>query len=70
MLVLSRKVDERIVIDDGRIRIAILGVQRGRVRLGITAAPEIPVLRAETLDEDEGAPLEARGLELGCAVSV
>jgi carbon storage regulator len=47
MLVLTRKIDETILIDDGRIRIEVLDVQGGRVRLGVTAAPEIPVRRGE-----------------------
>jgi carbon storage regulator len=46
MLVLTRKSDEGIVID-GKIVIRVLGVQAGRVRLGIEAPGEILVLREE-----------------------
>ncbi|OGJ62398.1 hypothetical protein A3C37_02610 [Candidatus Peribacteria bacterium RIFCSPHIGHO2_02_FULL_53_20] len=46
MLVLSRKVGEEIVID-GKIRVRVLEVQGRRVRLGIVAPDEIPVLRSE-----------------------
>ncbi|MBX3443703.1 MAG: carbon storage regulator [Planctomyces sp.] len=45
MLVLARKVAEGLVIDQGRVRITVLDVRGGRVRLGIEAAPEIPVRR-------------------------
>jgi carbon storage regulator len=45
MLVLTRKPDEGIVI--GKIVIRVLGVQSGRVRLGIEAPDEVVVLREE-----------------------
>lgn len=55
MLVLARKVAEEIVID-GRIRISVLGISGGRVRLGIVAPTEIPVRREQaverTVEED------------------
>jgi carbon storage regulator len=46
MLVLSRKKDERIVID-GRISVTILGINAKTVRLGVEAPREIPVHREE-----------------------
>jgi carbon storage regulator len=46
MLVLTRRVGEEIVIA-GDIRIAVLGVHGPRVRLGITAAPDVRVDREE-----------------------
>jgi carbon storage regulator CsrA len=46
MLVLSRKPNEEIVIN-GNIRIRVLGVHGGRIRLGIEAPLEIPVRRSE-----------------------
>lgn len=49
MLVLSRKVGEELVID-GCIRVAITSIQGDRVRLGITAPPEVPVHRKEVHD--------------------
>jgi len=46
VLVLSRNIGEEIVID-GRIRISIIGLKGDRVKIGITAPPEVPVDRAE-----------------------
>jgi carbon storage regulator len=46
MLVLTRKVGEEIVID-GNIRVTVLEVKGGKIRLGITAPPHIPVDREE-----------------------
>ena len=46
MLVLSRKLNESIVINEN-IVITVLGLQGDRVRLGIEAPGEIPVHRQE-----------------------
>ena len=46
MLVLTRRLGEEIVID-GKIRIKVVMVQDGKVRLGITAPPSVPVDRSE-----------------------
>src|SRR4051794_28985214 len=46
MLVLSRKINEEIVID-GSIRIKVIEVNGSHIKLGITAPHEIPVHRAE-----------------------
>jgi carbon storage regulator len=46
MLVLSRKVGEEVVIA-GNIRVTVLAVQGGRVRLGILAPKEVVVDRQE-----------------------
>lgn len=46
MLVLSRHVGEWIVID-GNIRISVVAVQGGRVRLGVMAPNRIAVDRLE-----------------------
>ena len=52
MLILTRKVDQGIVIS-GNIHIRVLGVQRDRVKIGISAPREITVLRDELVDRDE-----------------
>jgi carbon storage regulator len=49
MLVLSRKKDESLVINEN-IRVTVLGIERGKVRLGIVAPKEIPVHRSEVHD--------------------
>jgi carbon storage regulator len=46
MLVLTRKDGEEVVIDDG-IRITVVAVKGDRVRIGVTAPPELRVDREE-----------------------
>jgi carbon storage regulator len=46
VLILSREVDEKIVIDESII-VTVVSIGRGRVRLGFEAAREIPIHRAE-----------------------
>lgn len=46
MLVLTRKKNDSIVID-GRITVEVLQVKGGGIRLGITAPPEVSILRGE-----------------------
>jgi carbon storage regulator len=45
MLVLARKIEEAILLDGGRIRISVLDVQGGRVKLGIEAPQEVSIQR-------------------------
>jgi carbon storage regulator len=47
MLVLSRKCGEVIVISDN-VRVTVLGVQGGRVKLGFAAPSDMPIHREET----------------------
>jgi carbon storage regulator len=46
MLVLSRKIGEEIIID-GRIRVVITSIKGDKIRVGITAPPDVRVDRAE-----------------------
>ena len=46
MLVLSRKVGEKILIGD-KISVTIVRISGGGVRLGIEAPPELAVIREE-----------------------
>jgi carbon storage regulator len=49
MLVLSRLIDEVIVIGDD-IRVTIVRVEHGRVRLGIDAPRDVVIVREELLN--------------------
>lgn len=51
MLVLSRKLGEKIVIN-GNIVITIVDIDHGRIRLGIDAPKEVPIFRQELLPLD------------------
>ena len=51
MLILTRKVDQGIVIS-GNILVRVLGVERDRVKIGISAPGEVTVLRQELWNED------------------
>jgi len=46
MLILSRKLDEKIIINNN-IEIMVVEIEPGRVKLGINAPKEIPVHREE-----------------------
>ena len=58
MLILSRKLNESIVID-GRITVTILRVDGEVVKLGIAAPATVPVHRQEVYDEIRKSNLEA-----------
>ncbi len=52
MLVLTRKIGERIVIGDNlEIVLTVVATEGGRVKLGIQADPSIPVQRVKRNDE-------------------
>ncbi len=53
MLVISRKVNEGIVVD-GPAVVTVLGIAGGRVRLGITAPETTAILRSELHKEPKG----------------
>jgi carbon storage regulator len=46
MLVLTRKLNESIIIDDG-IRITVVGIRGQHVRLGIEAPDSVAIFREE-----------------------
>ena len=55
MLVLSRKLGEKIFINDN-ICITVVDIDRGKIRLGIEAPREVPIFRKELLTGDRPAP--------------
>jgi carbon storage regulator len=62
MLVLSRKLGEKIVIGEN-ICITVVDIDRGKIRLGIEAPRDVPIFRQELLPrkpgEGESAPAPA-----------
>lgn len=58
MLVLTRRPGEAVVIAEG-IRVIVLAVEGERVKLGIEASREIPIVRAELLAAVEAANRQA-----------
>ncbi len=60
MLVLSRKVGEKILIGD-KIAVTVVRVAQGMVRIGIDAPNDLPIIREEIKDRLEQGPPEATG---------
>ena len=59
MLVLSRKLHEKIVLPGINATIEVVGVRGNAVRLGIQAPPDVVVLREELQGEADGVRQEA-----------
>jgi carbon storage regulator len=56
MLVLSRKMDESVIIDGG-IRITVLSIRGNQIRIGIEAPDQVRVYREEILERNQrGVP--------------
>lgn len=51
MLVLSRRVDQRIVFPNLGVKLQLLRIQGNQVRIGIEAPPSVEILRDELVDE-------------------
>ncbi|MBC8588307.1 carbon storage regulator CsrA [Paratissierella segnis] len=49
MLILNRKIGEGIILGDN-IEIKILDIQDGKIKIGIEAPKDIPILRKEVYD--------------------
>lgn len=52
MLVLSRKVGEKLVID-GNITVEVVRIQGNRITLGLVAPRDVKILRSELSPPDE-----------------
>ena len=65
MLVLTRKAGESICIG-GNVQITVLDVRGERVRVGLSAPPEVKIRRQELVDRDSqpesARPLRSRDL--------
>lgn len=65
MLVLSRKVDEQIIIGDN-VRVTVVSIRGNQVRLGFEAPPSVPIFREElhsiTTDDRLGSGQACRGV--------
>lgn len=62
MLILTRRIGESIIVD-GDIKVTILGVKNGQVKIGVDAPKEVPVNREEIqkrIDAAEEAALLSR----------
>lgn len=58
MLILTRKTDEEIIINSD-IRIKILSSSDNQVKLGISAPPDVKILRSEVYDKIKEKTIEA-----------
>jgi carbon storage regulator CsrA len=58
MLVLTRKIDESIVIGDN-IVVKVIAIENGNVKLGIEAPKEVAIIRDELLQEVRRSNKEA-----------
>lgn len=58
MLVLTRKIDEAIMLGDN-VKISVLGIDGDRVRLGIEAPKSLRIFRMELLDQTRSVNMEA-----------
>ncbi len=70
MLILQRKPGESLTIGEN-ITVSVVSIEGGRVRLAISAPPEVSILRSELLEArrakqdsaaEEAAPAELLGL--------
>ena len=50
MLVLSRRLNEKIILPDLGITIQVVAIKSGVIRIGIEAPPDVKIVRGEILD--------------------
>lgn len=63
MLILNRKVNESIMIDD-RIEVRILEIVDGKIKIGIEAPRDVTILRKEIYDEIRKENTEAANISM------
>lgn len=62
MLVLSRRVEEKVVLPTVDAVIKILAAHNGQARLGVSAPAQLPILRAELTGSTTGAAAAGEGV--------
>ncbi len=65
MLVLTRSIGERLIINDGEIKISVLEVKGNQVRIGIDAPRDVSVHREEVFDRIRAESQEKSDTTLG-----
>ncbi len=55
MLVLSRKLGEKVVIGEN-VTLTVVKIDGDKVRLGIEAPRDVPIVRTELLKQQQGQP--------------
>lgn len=63
MLILSRKLEESIIINEN-IEITIIGISEGKVKLGINAPKDVEILRSEVKKEVENENRRAMAIDM------
>ncbi len=58
MLVLTRKIDEGIIIGDN-IKIRVIAIEGNKVKLGVVAEKNIPIVREEIMESVKNENLSA-----------
>ena len=68
MLVLSRKVGDKLVID-GNITVEVVKIQGNRISLGIIAPSNVKILRGELIEQQAKAQIVELVVEDGLLVA-
>ena len=64
MLILNRKIGERIIIDD-RIEVKVLETSDGKIKIGIDAPKNITILRKEVYEDIKNENTQAANISIG-----
>lgn len=60
MLVLSRRVGEKIILNNGQVSITVVRINGGKVRLGVTAPADVPIDREEVYERKQKKEVVAK----------